>query len=99
MSPNRNSSVPLSYRLVRTLPLLVLVIFATACQTAPSFNILGSFFPVWIFCIITAIFATLAFRVFLIRYRLESEVGPLVIIYPSFATFVACSMWLLFFRS
>lgn len=68
------------------------------CQRAPSINVLGSFFPAWIFCILAAIVLTVASRFLLIRARLDGELGPGVVIYPCLAALFAFSLWLIFFR-
>jgi hypothetical protein len=49
-------------------------------------------------CIVAAVVLTIAFRWLLVRVRLESELGPRVVIYPSLVTLFACSIWLLAFR-
>lgn len=75
-------------------PALVL----TGCERAPSIDVLGSFFPAWIFCILAAIALTVASRLLLIRARLDGELGPGAVIYPCMAAFFAFSLWLIFFR-
>jgi YtcA family len=67
-------------------------------EHAPSVDILGSFFPIWTVCIVAAILLTLAVRWLLIRVRLDAELGPPVLVYPSMVALFACSMWLVFFR-
>ena len=49
-------------------------------------------------CIAAAVVLTLAVRFLLIRVRLDNELGPRIIIYPSMVTLFACTMWLVFFR-
>ncbi len=83
---------------VRLVILIAYVALLSSCQRAPSVNILGSFFPIWIFCMIAGILLTIAVRGILIRFRLESELGPLIVIYPSLAATFACNLWLLLFR-
>jgi hypothetical protein len=39
-----------------------------------------------------------AVRFLLLRYRLESEVGPVALFYPCVVAFFACLLWLIFFR-
>jgi hypothetical protein len=72
--------------------------FWRGCQRAPSFDLLGSFFPVWIFCVAAGIIAAVVFRQVLIRLKYDSEVGPAIVIYPCFAALVAFLSWLVFFR-
>jgi len=64
---------------------------------APSLDVFGSFFPIWMPCIAAAILLTLAARFLLIRVRLDGELGPRVIVYPSMAALFACAIWLVFF--
>jgi hypothetical protein len=64
---------------------------------APSLDVFGSFFPIWMLCIAAAIVLTLAARLLLIRARLDGELGPQVIVYPSLAALFACAIWLVFF--
>jgi hypothetical protein len=67
-------------------------------ERAPSIEIFGSFFPVWMLCILGAVIATLAARLLLTWAGLERELGPRIIIYPSMVTLLACSIWLICFR-
>jgi hypothetical protein len=67
-------------------------------ERAPSIDVFGSFFPVWMLCLLGAIMVTMAARLLLIRARVESELGPRIIIYPSMVTLFACTIWLIFFR-
>jgi len=64
---------------------------------SPSLDVFGSFFPIWILCIAAAVLLTLAVRFVLIRARLDGELGPRVVIYPSMVTLFACAIWLVFF--
>jgi len=61
----------------------------------PSVDILGSFFPIWIFCLVAGLLLTLVIRLLLVRARLDAEIGPRVI---SMVALFACSFWLVCFR-
>lgn len=68
------------------------------CSRAPSFNILGSFFPAWLFCIVLGItFSALSYWIF-VRLRIEKEVKPSIVVYPCLAAFFAFTLWLILFR-
>ncbi len=67
-------------------------------EYAPSVDLFGSFFPIWMICIVAGSVLTLATRSALIRVRLESELGPRLVVYPSMVTLFACTIWLVFFR-
>ena len=71
---------------------------AGGCQRAPTFDILGSFFPVWIFCAVAGIIVTAIAREIFIHTRYETEIGPPALVYPSLAALVAFVTWLIFFR-
>jgi YtcA family len=64
---------------------------------SPSLDVFGSFFPIWMLCIAAAVLLTLAARFLLIRARLDGELGPRVVVYPSMVALFACATWLVFF--
>lgn len=67
------------------------------CSRAPSFNILGSFFPSWILCGLIGILLTVAARLLLVRLNLEQQLSPLILVYPCLTAFFTFSLWLVFF--
>jgi len=71
---------------------------ALGCSRAPSFSILGSFFPAWILCGVLGILLTVVVRIFFVRAKFEQELSPLILFYPCLALFFTFSIWLLFFR-
>jgi len=74
-----------------------LIVASTGCSRAPSFNLLGSFFPVWILCGVVGIVLTVVARILFVRADFEKELSPLVLVYPCMAAFFTFSTWLLFF--
>jgi hypothetical protein len=73
-------------------------VLLAGCSRAPSVDIAGSFFPGWMICLTAAVFLTFAVRFLLLKLRLESEVGPLALFYPSMLTLITCVLWLTYFR-
>ena len=74
------------------------LLMLTGCSRAPSFNILGSFFPAWIGCGIAGILLAVAVRLFFLRIKLEEKLLlPLVLVYPCLTLFFTFTIWLLFF--
>jgi len=69
----------------------------SGCSRAPSIEVIGSFFPAWMFCIIAALIITGLIRLELVRRGLEKELAPLIVLYPSIAVAVTCSLWLVLF--
>jgi hypothetical protein len=67
------------------------------CSRAPSFNLLGSFFPAWILCGVIGILLAVAVRLFFVRIKLEPQLKPLIVVYPCLAAFFTFTLWLLFF--
>jgi hypothetical protein len=70
-------------------PLLV------SCSRAPSVDILGSFFPAWLICFVTAILLTASARLALLRLQIKVSLPALL--YPSLAAFLTFALWLIFF--
>jgi len=67
------------------------------CERAPSVSVVGSFFPVWIFCTVAGILAAVAFRLLLLRLQMAQSVKLPVLIYPCVAVSCALTLWLIFF--
>jgi len=70
---------------------------ATGCSRAPTFNILGSYFPAWILCGVIGISLAVVVRVLFVRTGFEKELAPLILIYPCLAALFTFVIWLLFF--
>jgi YtcA family len=68
------------------------------CGRAPNIDIIGSFFPVWMLCIAIAIPLTFLARRLLVRFHLETVVGPLALFYPCVTILFTSLLWLIFFR-
>ena len=67
-----------------------------SCSRAPSFDILGSFFPAWLICLILGIVLTVVARWLLLR--LHIEVALPVLAYPSLTALFTFALWLVFFH-
>ena len=73
-------------------------LLVAGCSRAPSFNILGSYFPAWIVCGIIGILLAVAVRLFFVRINLENELlAPLILVYPCLTAFFTFTLWLVFF--
>ena len=70
---------------------------AVGCSRAPTFNILGSFFPSWILCGVIGIILAVITRLFFVRIKLEPLLTPLIVVYPCLALFFTFATWLIFF--
>jgi len=86
-----------SWRTAAIAAYAVPVLLATGCSRAPSFSILGSFFPAWILCSLLGILLTVVVRVLFVRVNFEQELSPLILVYPCLAALFTFLIWLLFF--
>ena len=77
--------------------ILLALQFAAGCSRAPTFNILGSFFPSWILCGLLGILLTVGARLALLRAGIEQHLSPLVVVYPCLTAFFTFTLWLMFF--
>jgi hypothetical protein len=73
------------------------VLATSGCDRAPSYSILGSFFPVWIFCFVVGLLLTLLVHVLLQRLKLADQLVPAVLVYPSLTALFTMSLWLIFY--
>jgi hypothetical protein len=64
----------------------------------PQINIIGSFFPSWMLCVLIGIVAALLVRLLLVRTGVDPYVGPRALVYSSLAIFVTLVLWVAFFR-
>jgi len=67
------------------------------CARAPSFNIVGSFFPAWLICMVAGIGLAVIANWVLRRYKLDQHIVWTIIVYPCLAAFFAFTLWLVFF--
>ena len=76
--------------------LAVAAISCSGCSRAPSFDILGSFFPAWLVCLAAALLLTVLARWLLSLARVELALP--ILTYPSLTAVFTFSLWLGFFR-
>ena len=76
--------------------LMLAAIFLTSCSRAPSFDILGSFFPAWLVCLALGLLLTVAARWLLLRVHVVLALP--VLTYPSLTALFTFALWLAFFR-
>jgi YtcA-like protein len=82
-------------RFVKYWTLLTPLLLAS-CARAPSFDIMGSFFPAWLICLAVALLLTVLARWLLLRLRI-ALLFP-VLVYPSLTALFTFALWLAFFR-
>ncbi len=76
---------------------LVLMPLASGCDRSPSINILGSFFPIWLFCAVVGTVLALVVYTVLQRIDWAHQLAPGILVYPSLAVLFSLSIWLVFY--
>ena len=71
------------------------LLMLAGCTRAPSFNVVGSFFPAWLVCLIVAVVLTL-FTGSLLR-RWDVPLAVPVLTYPCLTASLTFALWLVFF--
>jgi hypothetical protein len=67
----------------------------SGCSSAPSRNILGSYFPSWMICVLVAICLTIVVRVVLAKVGIEDEMPAPILVYLSVTLAFTFALWLL----
>jgi hypothetical protein len=76
--------------------LMLAAFFLTSCGRAPSFDVLGSFFPAWLVCLALSVVFTAAARWLLLRFHIVIALP--VLTYPSLTALFSFAFWLALFR-
>ena len=84
-------ATPIFFGIGATAPIILI----GGCSQAPAFDIMGSLFPAWIFCIALGILLAVFTRWLFARCRIRL-LFP-VIAYPCLAAVFTFSIWLIFF--
>lgn len=69
----------------------------SGCANAPSINVLGAYFPEWMFSIVAGVLLTILAYAVLARTRARTWLQPGAIVYPAAATLFALLFWLVAF--
>jgi fructose-specific phosphotransferase system IIC component len=76
--------------------LVLLALPLAGCSRAPSFDLLGSFFPAWLACLMAGILLTVFTRWLLLRLGIALALP--VLTYPCLTALFTFGLWLAFFR-
>jgi uncharacterized membrane protein len=79
--------------------LFVALMLLAGCRGAPSINLLGSFFPAWMLCMVIGLVGAFVVREVCVRTSLEPHLKPRMLVYLCLWGLVTLLSWLLFFRS
>jgi len=66
---------------------------------SPTVDILGSYFPAWIICIVLGLALTLIARQVLIGFKLNTHLHPAPLVYVCMLVFFTLTLWLVFFKN
>jgi hypothetical protein len=69
----------------------------SGCERAPTFNIVGSFFPAWLFCVIAGITLAAVLHWVFTKIEIDKHIKPSILVYPCLAASFACALWLIIF--
>ena len=84
------------FRRISTYVLTLGALVLTGCGRAPSFDILGSFFPAWLACLALGLLLTVIARWLLLRFNIVLALP--ILTYPSLTALFTFALWLIFFQ-
>jgi len=75
------------------------ILFLGGCAHSPTVDVLGSYFPAWMMCIIVGLATTLIARLLLIGYGIYAHLRLKPLVFPCMAIFFTLAVWLAFFKN
>ena len=87
--------------IIGLLLLIALLIFVVrpVSHRSPTIDILGSYFPAWMICIVSGLTLTLVSRWIIRAYHLESYVSPAPLIYTCLMLIYTFGTWIIFYHN
>ena len=80
----------------------VLLVLVEGCRSMqerpPTFDVVGSYFPAWMACIISGILLTLITRQLLIGFKLNTHLYAAPVVYVCMTILFTMAVWLAFFK-
>jgi hypothetical protein len=86
-------------------PLVLLpeVLLLGGCRSmrdrSPTIDVVGSYFPAWLLCIVVGLALTLIARQLLVGFKLNGHLRPAVLVYPCMIILFTLAVWLVFFKN
>ncbi|MFM0505287.1 YtcA family lipoprotein [Paraburkholderia caffeinilytica] len=65
---------------------------------SPSVNVLGAYFPDWLFCIVAGVVLTVVIYLVLTGLPGSRRFGPAAVVYPTLVILLSLVVWLIFFQ-
>jgi hypothetical protein len=81
------------------LPIGLLLAGCSANGHSPTVDILGSYFPAWIICIVLGLALTLITRQVLVGLKVNTRLHPAPLVYICMLVFFTLLLWLAFFKN
>jgi hypothetical protein len=79
----------------RHVTVVALLLFLAGCGSAPSQNILGSYFPSWMICVLIGAGATIVIRGILVKLGVDKELPAPIVVYLALTIAFSFAAWLL----
>ena len=76
---------------------MLAALWMAGCGRAPSFDILGSYFPAWLICILAGIAGASVVSLALTKVHMAYLIRWTIVVCPCLAASIAFTLWLLFF--
>jgi hypothetical protein len=76
--------------------------FLAGCHAdahSPTIDIIGSYFPAWVVCIVLGLALTLITRQIFIAAKVNAHLHPIALVYLCLMIFYTLAIWLLFFQN
>jgi len=79
--------------------LLPAIFLLGGCAHSPTVDVLGSYFPAWMLCIIVGLVSTLIVRLLLIGFGIYAHLRLKPVLFSCAAIFFTLAVWLVFFNN
>ncbi|WP_072205633.1 YtcA family lipoprotein [Klebsiella aerogenes] len=83
----------------KSLLIIFSIFIISGCtKLPPSINILGAYFPDWLFCITGGSITTAMIYVIASRFKKNELLSPYILTYPLLISFFSMGYWFIFFN-
>ncbi len=79
--------------------LLPTVLFMGGCAYSPTVDVVGSYFPAWMLCIILGLASTIIVRLLLIGLGIYPHLRLKPLVFSCLSIFFTLAVWLVFFKN
>ena len=69
------------------------------CAHSPTLDVLGSYFPAWMVCIVLGLVLTVIARQLLIAFKLNAHLRPAGLVYVCLTVLWTLVVWLVWFKN